>query len=133
MPSTSTSMSAQRCFTAWKLPMGCAELHAVLGVLGRHLERSLGSAEQLGRRADRAERAEERGVGGVADLRRPPDVASTSTHDSVRVRSMAGSWRGTPDRSVDQVHAVGHDHDEHVRDRRALDRPESPVSAPCRR
>ena len=22
MPSTSTSMSAQRCFTAWKLPMG---------------------------------------------------------------------------------------------------------------
>ena len=33
MPSTSTSMSAQRCFTAWKLADGPAELDAVLGVL----------------------------------------------------------------------------------------------------
>jgi hypothetical protein len=53
-------MSAQRCLTAWEGADRPAELEAVLGVLGGHVETDLGAAEHL--RGEAHRRLVERGV-----------------------------------------------------------------------
>ncbi len=49
MPSTSTSMSAQRCFTAWNDPIGRPNCTRSLAYSHRHVERARRAAEHVGR------------------------------------------------------------------------------------
>ena len=56
------------CLTAWKPPIGAAELLAALGVLVGELEAALGETEQLARHDRRALEPHARGGRGVADL-----------------------------------------------------------------
>ena len=58
MPSTSTSMSAQRCLTAWKLPIGAPNWTRSLAYCGGQLEHPPAAAQQLGRGGQRPEGAQ---------------------------------------------------------------------------
>jgi hypothetical protein len=91
IPSTSTSMSAQRCLTAWKSRWG-AELLPLLGVGDREVERGSAMPEQLGgvgrRRPDRAAlgqvgAAEDAGLRAV-EARSQPTSAGASIAGSRR-------------------------------------------------
>ena len=98
LPSTRVWRSAKRCWSAWKLPIGHAELVAVLGVLEPDVE---GGARQPGlgdggERPPLVERPGERGAGGSARRRarrRPArSTSATARPNSVR-RAVAARTR----------------------------------------
>ena len=133
IPSTSTSMSAQRCLTAWKLPIGTPNWTRSLAYCGGQLEHPVAAAEQLGRGGQRAEGPE---VGDASAARRCGRTAWRRGRPTtrVRVRSMAGCAGGRPtDGQVDQVDAVGHHDHHHVGDRGPLHRSEPTRTAPAPR
>ena len=124
MPSTSTSMSAQRCLSAWKLPIGrpnCTRSFAYSTVMS---STRAGAAEHLGRREHRA---------AVDAARRPPsappsrsaggavEVEPAELTGAVHRRLGGGPARRRRDRPRNSARAVGRlggDHDGDGRRRR---------------
>ena len=96
MPSTSTSMSAQRCFTAWKLPIGrpnCTRSFAYSTAMSSTRRRA---TEHLGRtRTPRPGRAARRPA-SAPPSRYGRRARRSRSQPSSRVRSIAGSAAGRP-------------------------------------
>ena len=93
MPSTSTSMSAQRCFTAWKLPIGRPNCTRSLAYSTAMSIARDAPPEHLGRRVRRAPVEQRVDRVRLAEQARP-GVPSRRSQPSSRVRSIAGSRAG---------------------------------------
>ena len=121
MASTSTSASARRCLTAWKLPIGCPNWRRTFAYSTLISSTRAGRAEQLCRRGGRrAIEYEGRGPEatdppGGRRVERQPGERPGPVHRRLRRRPL----RVTERECVDPV--VG-GHDGEVRHRRVLDR-----------
>ncbi len=125
MPSTSTSMSAHRCFTAWNEPIGrpnCTRSFAYSTAISsaRDAPPSISSDVAVAPRSSNA-------VTRSPPPRRQAGVRSKSSQATGRVRSMAGSADGRPRTSRSTPNnampsARRRDHEREVGDRRERNR-----------